>query len=112
MKQPNKPSKPQHAAAPASRRGKKKVNWKRELANAGKTSGKVVGRFFSVLLNVFLTILLVGLIVGCTVGCVFALYIKNNVDPTLDVDLYVSDQDLTTMLYYINEDGVAVELEQ
>lgn len=112
----NQPKQPKKSAAAPSRKARrpavgKKVNWKKEFADAGKTSGRVAGRVLTTILNVFLTLLLIGLIVGTMVGCVFALYLKNNIDPSLDVDLYVSDQDLTTMLYYTNEDGVAVEME-
>ena len=100
----NQPKQPKKAAAPRRKTqrpaGGKKVNWKKEFADAGKTSGRVAGRVLTTILNVLLTLLLIGLSVGTVVGCVFALYIKNNIVPCIDVGLYVSDQDLTTLLFY------------
>ena len=84
-------------------------------------TGNVLLRILSYALNIFLTILLIGLICGVIVGTVFAVYIKNYVDPEIDSSLLKgAGSDTTTRLYYmeyeteddrINEDGVAVELE-
>lgn len=90
---------------------KKPVQWGKEVASAGKTTGRVFLKILTVIVNVILTVLLVGMIVGVIVGSVFLLYVKNEIDPTLDVDVFVSDQDLTTMIYYTDEDGNAIELE-
>jgi len=40
-------------------------------------------------LNILLTVMLVGLITGVIVGSVFAIYIKNNIDPSLDTSLLI-----------------------
>lgn len=83
--------------------------------------GKITLRILSYIMNVVLTIMLIGLICGVIVGTVFAIYIKNYVDPEIDSSLFVSaSSDSTTRIYYmdfetendrINEDGIAVELE-
>ena len=62
-----------------------------------------------------MTIALIGMITGTIVGGVFALWIKNYVDPTVDTSLLTTSQDLTTQLYYMdyseNPLGVPVEIE-
>ena len=76
--------------------------------------GKVIGYFFSALM----TVSLVGIIAGIIVACVFAIYVSNNIDPTIDESLLVTGtSERTTKLYYYdftdraNREGVAVELE-
>ena len=76
--------------------------------------GKVIGYFFSALL----TFVLVCFITGIIVGCVFAIYVSNNIDPTMDESLLVTATgDQTTKIYYYeftdraNRIGTAVELE-
>lgn len=76
--------------------------------------GKAVGYFFSALL----TVVLVCFITGIIVGCAFAVYVRNNIDPTIDESLLVTATgDQTTKLYYYeftdraNRIGTAVELE-
>ena len=86
-----------------------------------KIIGKVALRVFSYVFNVLFTVLLICLICGVIVGTVFAIYIKNYVDPELDSSLLVgASSDTTTRIFYmdyeteddrINEEGVAVELE-
>ena len=65
----------------------------------------------SYVFNVLLTLLLIGLITGSIIVLVFALYVKAYINPTLDVDLLTSNQSQTTMLYYYDDNGVAVEME-
>ncbi len=101
--------------------------------NATSRSGKekalhvlsIIGRIFSktvsVLLTVILTVLLIGLITGIIVVSVFAIYVKNNIDPTLDTSLLSAVRsDTTTRIYYMdyeteedrqNRVGTPVELE-
>ena len=84
-------------------------------------AGRVLYRIFSIALNVLLTILLIGMITAVIVGTVFAMYIKNYVDPTIDASLLVKrGTDTTTRIYYtkyeteedrILGNGVDVELE-
>ncbi len=96
------------------------ANWEMAKAILIKI-GKITLRILSYVMNVILTVMLIGLICGVIVGTVFAIYIKNYVDPEIDSSLFVSaSSDSTTRIYYmdyeteddrINEDGVAVELE-
>ena len=97
------------------------VDWGREVLHAFAVIGRVLLKILSVLLNVLLTILLIGLITGIIVASVFAIYIKNNIDPTLDTSLLLtSGSDTTTRIYYMdfekaedrqNRNGTVVELE-
>lgn len=92
----------------------KRSKMHRGLRMTGKVagvSGHVALRVLSYVLNILLTLLLIGMITGSIVVLVFALYVKGNIDPTLDVDLLTSSQSQTTTLYYYDDNGVAVELE-
>jgi len=98
------------------------VDWGREVLHAFAIIGKCVLKLFSYVLNVVLTLLLIGIITGVIVGSVFAIYIKNNIDPTLDTSLLMAaGADTTTRLYYMdyetledrqNRTGTAVEIEE
>ncbi|MCQ2431613.1 MAG: PBP1A family penicillin-binding protein [Clostridia bacterium] len=92
-----------------------RVHWGYELAMAGAVIGKVILRMLSWVLNIVITIGLVGMITGTIVAGVFALWIKNYVDPTIDVSNFTTDQSLTTRLYYTdytdNPAGTPVEIE-
>lgn len=104
-----------------SNRTRGKVDWSREAAGAGKLAGKVIGRIFSYLLNIILTVLLICFITGIIVGTVFAVYIKNNIDPEVDLSQFsVSNTNQTSRIYYMKYDsledrenriGTEVELE-
>ncbi|MHC1694163.1 MAG: transglycosylase domain-containing protein [Eubacteriales bacterium] len=84
-----------------------------------KTALSVVGKVFTWLLNILLTMMLIGIITGGIVGCAFALYIKNYIDPEVNISMVAAttSSNLTTSLYYTNytdrENGIgtAVELE-
>lgn len=104
-----------------NKRPQNKVNWSQEAAGAGKLAGKIIGRIFSYLLNIILTVLLICLITGIIVGTVFAVYIKNNIDPEVDLSQFsISNTNQTSRIYYMkydsledrqNRTGVEVELE-
>ena len=64
-----------------NRTPKNKVNWSSEVKDSGKLAGKIVSRFFSYLLNIILTIMLICFITGIIVCTVFAVYVKNYIDP-------------------------------
>ncbi len=97
------------------------VNWSREAAGAGRLIGKILGRALSYLLNIILTVLLICFITGIIVGTVFAVYIRNNIDPEVDLSQFsVSSTNQTTRIYYMscdsledrqNRTGTLVELE-
>lgn len=92
-----------------------RVHWGREILYAMALIGRVILRMFSWVLNIVMTVALIGMITGTIVGGVFALWIKNYVDPTVDTSLLTTSQDLTTRLYYMdyteNPLGVPVEIE-
>ena len=89
-------------------RRKKNVETTKKVVDVG---GHVILRMLSYVFNVLLTLLLIGLITGSIIVLVFALYVKAYINPTLDVDLLTSNQSQTTMLYYYDDNGVAVEME-
>ncbi len=77
-------------------------------------TGKVLGYLFIALI----TLLLVCIIAGIIVGCVFAIYVSNYIDPTIDESLLISGtSEQTTKLYYYeftdraNREGTLVEME-
>lgn len=104
-----------------SKRPQNKVNWSHEAAGAGRLAGKVVARIFSYILNILLTILLICFITGIIVGTVFAVYIKNNIDPDVDLSQFsISNTNQTSRMYYMSYDsledrqnrtGIEIELE-
>ena len=97
------------------------VNWGHEVLRAFSVIGKVLLKVFSCVLNIVLTVLLIGLITGIIVCGVFAIYIENHIDPTLDTSLFhTMGADTTTRIYYMdyatpedrqNRNGTPVELE-
>lgn len=89
-------------------RRKKNAETTKKVVDVG---GHVILRMLSYVFNVLLTLLLIGLITGSIIVLVFALYVKAYINPTLDVDLLTSNQSQTTMLYYYDDNGVAVEME-
>ena len=94
------------------------TDWGNEVAGSVGLIGKIFGKIFSYILNILLTVILIGLITGTIVGGVFAVFIKNHVDPDLEgFDYIASNQNMTTKIYYmdytdrINRIGTPVELE-
>ena len=84
-----------------------KVNWSHEVAGSGKLAGKIIGRIFSYLLNILLTIFLVCFITGIIVGTVFVVYVKNNIDPEVDLSQFsVSNSNQTSRIYYMDYDSL------
>ena len=60
-----------------------------------------LGKFFGYLFSAIMTIVLVCFITGIIVGCVFAIYVSNYIDPTIDESLLItSTGEQTTKLYY------------
>lgn len=101
-----------------NRTPKNKVNWSNEVKDSGKLAGKIVSRFFSYLLNIILTIMLICFITGIIVCTVFAVYVKNYIDPEVDLSLFsIQNTNQTTKVYYMdftdreNRIGELVELE-
>ncbi len=109
--------KKQYVNAPPKRKEKKEdaVNWGAELLHAGGIIAGVFLKLGTWLVNIVITVGLIGMITGTIVLGVFALWIQNYVDPTIDTSLLTTSQDLTTRLYYMdcseNPLGVPVEIE-
>ena len=79
---------------------------------SGKTVLFIVRKVLTYTLNVLLTLLIIGTIVAAAVALAFMVYLGNYVNsdfPELDSLKY--DSSLTTSIYYVNEDGAEVELE-
>ena len=95
-----------------------KINsFKRERITVGGVFGKI-GKVFGYLCSALLTVLLVCVIAGIIVGCVFAVYVSQNIDTTIDESVLVTGaSEQTTKLYYYeftdraNREGVAIEME-
>ena len=76
---------------------KKKFSFLGSLGFTGKIMGKAIGY----LLSAILTVLLICLISGTIVCCAFAVYVSENIDPTVDEMLfYTSTSEQTTTIYY------------
>ena len=111
------PQKKVYVNAPPKKKEKDedRVRWGMEILSALGLIGRVILRMFSWVLNILMTVALIGMITGTIVGGVFALWIKNYIDPTIDTSNLTTSQDLTTRLYYMdfseNPLGVPVEIE-
>lgn len=95
------------------------INWGDEVANVLGIIGRVLLRVLIFICSLLLTILLIGMLTGTIVAGAFAIYVNNYIDADLEgFDLIVSDQDLTTKIYYMdytdreNRIGEPVELEE
>ncbi len=89
-----------------------------EIGSSFKLAGKIFGKIISVILSIVLTVMLIGLITGAIVGSVFAVYVRNNIDYSIDeIDAMIGSQDMTTKIYYMdytdreNRIGTPVEIE-
>ena len=104
-----------------SRDVKRHVNWNKELVSVLKNVGRIALRVASYVLNVLLTVILIGMITAVIVGTAFAVYIKDNLDLSIDADSFITaGQDTTTEIFYmkydsiedrINRNGTPVKLE-
>ncbi len=66
-----------------------------------KKGFSIAGKVLGYILCSLLTMLLVCLIAGIIVGCAFAVYVSENIDPTVDEMLfYTSTSEQTTTIYY------------
>ena len=77
---------------------------KKQPSKAGgvvKTIFYVNYKILSVIIMIILTLLIIGIITGGIVAGAFALYVKNNIDPTIEgLAAMSSESDLTTTIYY------------
>ncbi|MBQ3870921.1 MAG: transglycosylase domain-containing protein [Clostridia bacterium] len=87
------------------------INWAKAVRHALVLSAHFLFRLFTYLINILITILVIGVLTALIVGFVFALYLKNNIDPVLDTELLKTEQNATTMFYYYDDNGTPVEME-
>lgn len=103
------------AAARRAKRDEKRgyhIYWGKALKRALALSLHFAVRMLSYIFNVLITVLIIGIITAMICGMVFVFYLKNNIDPTLDVDILRTEQDGTTMFFVTDEDGNEIELEE
>ncbi|MBE6552499.1 MAG: transglycosylase [Ruminococcaceae bacterium] len=82
---------------------KKPFNPVKVLGTVAATLLKYVSKIATYLFNVVMTLVLIFVVTGSIVAAVFAIYIKNYIDPTFDIENLKFDSDLTTFLYYQEE---------
>ncbi len=84
---------------------KQEVVWSIEIMQFFSNVGHLAVRILGFFLNIILTVLLVLFIAGVITGSVFALYIKNYVDPHFDASYYpVAGTNTTSTIYYYEYD--------
>ncbi len=93
------------------------ANSNEKTAKAAKATAKgawfIVRKVLTYLLNIFLTVLIVGIITGTVVALAFLVYIKNYVDPEYTgLDNLKFDSALSTTMYYVDDSGTEVLLEE
>ena len=62
--------------------------------------GFLLRKFVEYFFNILITLLLVFVITAGIVATVFAIYIRDNIDPTIDIDSYVDSLNQTSFVYY------------
>ena len=91
---------------------KKKVNWFKEITSSFGAVGRVFSRFIGVIVSIVLTIVLIGAICGIIVGATFVVYLSNYIDSDVaEFNMMTTDQDLTTIIYYQDDEGNLQEVE-
>lgn len=73
--------------------------------------GKTIGKSFSFITNLLLTVLLIAIVTGIMVLSVFAIYIKNNLIEDYDIVGLETNLEQTTKIYYTDELGQQIEME-
>ena len=84
---------------------------KKGVRRKRKKSKGTARRIFSVILNLLLTLMLIGIITGIIVVSAFAVYIKNNLIEDYDIVGLENTLDKTTKIYYTDENGKEIEME-
>ncbi len=87
-------------------------DWWRELGFSAKLAGRALMRAGSFLLNLLLTFLLIGSICLVIIGTAFLIYLSNFTDSRVEeIDMLTSTEDRTTGIFYVNDAGEVVEME-
>lgn len=89
------------------------VNMKKaSMKKAIKKGGSATKKAFQWVLNIFLTLLLVGTIIGIIVGATFFNYVKTYlIEEDYDIENLKTNLDQTTKIFYTDENGEIVEVE-
>lgn len=80
----------------------RQVDWRAEFRTAGRLAAHVSYVAFTIFLDIIVTVLLICAVTGIIVGTAFAIYIKNNIDPTFDDSLIITSTNKTSQLYYMD----------
>ncbi|MBE6638436.1 MAG: hypothetical protein E7616_03135 [Ruminococcaceae bacterium] len=95
---------------PISKESVKRIG--KESAVSASIMGRVLKNFLLSTVNVLLTLVLILGVTGVIVAGAFMLYLYNYVDASVEeFDMITTEQDKTTMIYYVNENGEFVEME-
>lgn len=88
------------------------IYWGKALRRVLSLTLHFLIRLASYIINILITVVIIAMITAVICGIVFAFYLKNNIDPTLDVDYLRTEHDGTTRFYIYDENGEELELEE
>ena len=77
-----------------------------------KTLGMYMLKVFTYSMNVLLTVMLIGIVAGSIMAAALAIYCNENIDAYFEIQDLQLDLDETTTLYYQNDAGEWIELEE
>lgn len=66
----------------------------------GRAIAFLLRKFIEYFFNILITVILIGIVTGGIVAASFAVYIRDNIDATFDIDAYVADLNQTSFVYY------------
>ena len=90
----------------------KKAGVKKVIKTGGKVTGVMLGKTLQWILNIFLTILLICTISGIAIAAIFFGYVNNYlIEDDFDIENLKTNLNQTTKIYYTNDSGAVVELE-
>ncbi|MBP5245484.1 MAG: transglycosylase domain-containing protein [Clostridia bacterium] len=90
----------------------KRAGVKKAIKQSGKATGLFVKKTFQWIGNIFLTLLLIFVLSGIVISANFFGYVRNYlIEDDFDIEDLRTTLDQTTKIYYTDEDGKYVELE-
>ena len=90
----------------------KKAGVKKAIKKSGKATGVAVKKTLQWILNILLTLLLIGTVTGVIVGATFFNYVQDYlVEEDYDIENLKGNLNQTTKIFYIDEEGNNVEIE-
>lgn len=87
-----------------------KKSAKKAAKTAAEGTATTVGSVVRIVLKVLLTILLIFITTALLFTCIFAYYVKTNLSQNLDVTLEEMSLNLASTIYYMDDNGNAVEM--